>query len=282
MMRKNRETTDDSDRQVKVLPIIPGISLIALGVIAVFLVAVFIMSRFGIIKLPEFIDNLINPNAGETKTENSPWDELISAIGGKEENTVFSIGDADYSSVSLSTVFPEIRPENYFQLFALAERSGATERKTEIAAMYSGECVRFTSYADGQAEKSVIYDGRKVKVTDSTGSRVFSADEAYIAAFPPEGEVGLPSFDKLGQRLKEYEAGGKSITVMYDSVNCTFRVSVFDDGTGIKEEYDVRADLGVVLSCRLFSDNSDIPYYELTTTALLTSVEYTDEQFVTD
>ena len=281
-MRKSRNETDISESQVKALPIMPGIVLIALGLVAVFLVAAFVMCRFGIIKLPEFMSNIFSPNPKETRTENSPWEELLASIGGKRENTDFSLGNADFAMVSLSSVFSKTRPENYFQQFLLTERSNGTERETEISSMYCGDRVRMTVYANGQTEKTIVSDGTSTKITDQTGSVIFSVQELNASGFYPESEVRLPSPDKLKERLVRYEAGDNKISVMYDSVNCIFRISVTDNGTGVCEEYDVKADIGVILACRLFLIGDEKPYYEMTTTALFTSVEYTDEQFTVE
>ena len=129
---------------------------------------------------------------------------------------------------------------------------------------------------------SVIYDGTKIKITDRGGSVKYkNADASSGWTFDPESEVGIPSVGRLSDRLTEYENGGGTADVMYDSVSGIFRVVCRRD-TGVREEYDVRADLGIVTACRLYRGDGETPYYELTTTALLTSVSYDDDQFKTD
>ena len=274
-----KDTSNSAEQRVKVLPIMPGVIVIAALSAVVFLAAIFVMSRYGIIRLPAFIENIISSRPDETKTESSPWDELLSSLGGKNEITSFSPERADYSSVRLSEILPTMIPDGYFQLYSLTENAARTK---EISVMRLGEKCRLTSYTDGEAKLSVVYDGSGAKITDTGGSLTYKKGDAFLASFNPESEVGIPSVSRLAGILNDYEndADG-TYSVMYDSVSGIFRVTCVRQA-GIREEYDVRADLGVIIACRMYAGEADSPYYDLTTTALLTEVSYLDEQFVLD
>ncbi len=262
------------------LPILPGVIVLAVAAILVFAGVLFVMRRAELIEFPQFIENWFNrEDAPATRGELS-WEEIIADIGGNRVDVSYNHGDSvDWSSLTLDEIFSVDAYPNYYQIYTVTYRTGDRQTSSNISYMRSSDKRRIEFVSGKLSDKTVITDGERVKITDDSGSKIFSLSD-YEKDFTPEGEVGMPTATDLKAKLYSYAECDYSIEFLLDSSTNVMKITLTDKITGNREEYELLTESGVITSMVMYRVDESLPYYELRTSALVTDVNFSGAQFI--
>lgn len=262
------------------LPIAPGIAVIGFVALVVFIAVLFVMRQSGLIIFPEFIENFISGDNGSDQSSDVSWDQILNEIGGTEVDFEYAQGDdVDWSELTLDEIFSVNAYDNYYQVYTLTYVSDLSSVSSSVSYMRSGEKCRIEYISGKFSNKTVIFDGSRVKITEDGQSKIYEYSD-YYPEFSPEGEVGLPTAAHLKAKLADYSKNEYTCSLSVDSESNVFRITFTERTTGNREVYDIKAESGIVLSHSIYAGDSKSPYYELKTSALVTDVNYSGVQFI--
>ena len=266
----------ESQHTITTLPILPGTLLLCGCTLAVFLAIFCAMAFAGMITLPPFLEDFFGQGSGAEDDDGFAQDFLSSLSGNAPDLHETDEKLLDLSADSLKELLLASRPAaSYYQCMDITWTDGASVfNKSQVYFIVSGERVHAEIYPVGGTAKHMICDDTRFWIREGTESRLFSRRDN--SAFTPEGECGIPSLSRMQAMIAASEEGKYTLQLETVQNSPCIRVSFTDTISGVQEVYDVMPDRGVILSAASSLPGTEMPYYQVTTTSILTDLNGLD------
>ncbi len=266
-----------SQRTITTLPIMPG-TLIVCGCTLAFFLAVFsVMAFAGMITVPDFLAPLFGQASGSAEDDGFAENFLASLSGNAPDLNTADEKLLDLSEDSLKDLLLASRPaDSYYQCMDVTWTDGASVfNKSQVYFIVSGDRIHAEIYPVGGIPKYMNCSSTQFWIREAGESRLFSRSDS--SSFTPEGECGIPSLTRMQAMIAEAEEGKYALqleTVMHSPC---IRVSFTDAVSGVMETFDVMPDRGLIIAASSCLPGSEMPYYQMTTTAILTDLSGLDD-----
>jgi len=263
---------------------VPGVIILALLCIALFLTLIIVLYRNDMINLPSFLEKLI----GRSQVEEVPKkNDFTSAFLASAKDTptnqaqsgeLFFVGNEALTELITGTEIPK----KYYHELVVSysnEHSSPTVAATQRVRIFkSGDKYRINIKNSNGTEKTVISDGKSVLIQNTQKNqmteRILPISESY--KFSLYNEAGIPDTNHLFSLLTEVnpmEQPGDEGTVPpisnYDisldrsSTRNNVKINFTYNDTQISESFELSLEKGVILSAR--SSIGGAVYYTITT-----------------
>ena len=178
----------------------------------------------------------------------------------------------DHSSLLLSA-----EPTHSYYQTASVTWADANNRfsTAQIYYLVSGRKIHAEVFTPTATPKQLTADENAFYIREGTTSRHFARGES--TTFTPEGEIGLPSLSRMQSMIAAAESGKYTLSLETILNAPCIRATFTDTVSGVKETFDVIPDYGIIVSAYSYLPESDVPYYMMQTTSVLTDISGFDE-----
>ncbi|MBO5109579.1 MAG: hypothetical protein J6D21_02575 [Clostridia bacterium] len=268
---------------------VPGLIVLSVILAVIVAVALLFLVRLELVQLPFLGGASTTP----VETDRSFADELLSRLpaqpDGGEEGVSLEITLDD-----LETIVTEAASDvDHVHRMKITYTSGV--RRIQYAEVVSkgGKFRADLTDSQGTVLKRILYDKVHIQVFDgATGqSKIFALNDwfslsnaenkellAMLYGFSPKGEIGIPSMADVLELLTTEEIADYRIELVRDEKVHYIRVSFTYTLTGVREEYDLDLETGIILSARS-SLNGTVYYTAETEEISYVLTEYGDSYF---
>ena len=271
------------------MSMVPGLIVLSIVILAIVVMAVVFLSRMGLLEIPFLGGESTTP--ADTKV--SFAEELLSRLpppSDKEGESVFLTITPD----ELETIVSEASKEvDHYHRMRITYSSGVKRITYAEVVSKGGKFRADLKDSQGLVLKRMLYDTVRIQVFDgATGhSKVFALNEWFslsseedrelltlLYGFSPKGELGLPSMSDVLTLLDSEEISDYEIRLVKEEKRHYILVSFTYTLTGVKEEYELDLETGIVLGARSSLDG--VTYYTVETEEIRYNVsEYEDSYF---
>lgn len=274
MKRTQKETQRGT---IHSLPILPGTLVLCACTLIVFLGVMAAMYGGGMLEMPQFLSNILGDGDGDDADDGFLADFIASLSARDVLTATEHEAILDTSPESLRTLLLAAEPpETYLWTAEVIRTDGKVFRTETVRYLVDGERVCAEIYPSNGYVRRIVADDLCAVITENGASRRFSRTGEYDT-FTPEGEAGLPSLSRMKAMIAEADEGKYELSLeVIQNASC-IRVSFTDTLSGVKEVYDVLPDFGIVYAASSCLPDSDTPYFQLTTTSVLTDITGMDE-----
>lgn len=273
MKKNNRENTRSA---ITTLPILPGTLVLCGCTLLLFLIILAAVYGSGMMELPGFLSGFLGEGDAVQEDDGFAADFLAALSGNAPVLDQADETLLDLSPQALRDLLLRSSPaDSYYQQMDVLRTDGTSFQTIRVTYVMSEERVYIhLEFPDGM-QREILCVRDQYRITENGKSRVFPRTETD--SFTPEGEAGIPSFTRMQQMLAEAESGKYILSTETTANSPCIRVQFTDAVSGVREVFDVLADLGVILSATSVLPGTDVPYYQMTTVSLLTDLSGLDD-----
>ena len=267
----------DTQRTITTLPIVPG-TLVLFGCTLAFFLAIFIAMAFAdMITVPGFLAPLFGQSDKSAEDDGFSEDFLASLSGNTPDLHSSDEKLLDMSADSLKDLLLASKPaDSYYQCMDVTWTDGASVfNKFQVYFVVSGERIHAEIYPVGAPPKIMNCSSTQFWISEAGASRLFSRSES--SSLTPEGECGIPSLSRMQAMIAEADEGKYTLQLETVSSSPCIRVIFTDAVSGVRETYDVMPDRGLIIAASSCLPGSEMPYYQMTTTSILTDLSGLDD-----
>ena len=273
-----KKKATDAQRSITTLPIMPGTLILCGCTLLIFLAVISAMAFAGMVQVPDFLAGFFGQDDGALTDDGFAEDFLASLSGNAPDLHAVNETLLDLSADSLKDLLLSSRPAaSYYQNIEVTWTDGASVfRKNQIHYIVSGERVRVECYPIDGVPKYVICNSEHFWIMEGSSARLFSRGDPD-SPLSPQSECGIPSLSRMQAMIAEADAGKYSLSLETVMNSPCIRVSFTDTVSGVREVFDVMPDRGVIIAAASYLPGSDMPYYQMSTAAILTDLSGMDE-----
>jgi hypothetical protein len=263
---------------------VPGVVILALLCVILFLTLVIVLYRNDMISLPAFIENIL----GDDSVENTPQkNDFASAFLGSAKDApadkndrgeLFSVDNETLTELMRGTVIPKKYYHELIVSYSGAVGSSTTAVTQKVQIYKSGEKYNIKIKSSNGAEKTVISDGVNVLIQNTLRNqmteRTLPISDSY--KFSLYNEAGIPDSDHLfdlmkgidaaaehGETSASSEISGYEISLERTDTRNNVKINFTYNDTQISESYELSLEKGVIFSAQ--SSLAGAVYYTVTT-----------------
>ena len=272
-----KKKTSDSQHTITTLPIMPGTLILCGCTLAFFLVIFSIMAYAGMITVPDFLAPLFGQANNSAADDGFAKDFLASLNGHAPDLHTEYKKLLDLSEDSLKDLLLASRPaDSYYQCMDVTWTDGASSfHKSQVYFIVSGERIHAEVFPVDGPPKYMNCSSSQFWIREGSESRLFSRSDS--SSFSPEGECGIPSLSRMQAMIAEAETGKYTLQMETVKNSPCIRVIFTDAVSGVRETYDVMPDRGLIVAASSCLPGSEMPYYQMTTTTILTDLSGLDD-----
>lgn len=186
----------------------PAAGVIFLLVLALllFLAVSFLLREAGLLRFPEFIENILEEETTETEAVPGEYSSLFDALYDKlpsKNGTEINI-DPEMLTQLFINMTP---PSEYYQKVSVGTSyDGENFRTGESVILVDDENFTVRVYEKGEVIKTVLGNGAAIRTSGSSGglARTFSS---VTGDFSAANEAGIPDLSYIGELIKAYVSG---------------------------------------------------------------------------
>ena len=271
-----KKKPQESRHTITTLPIMPGTLLLCGCTLAAFLAIFCVMAFAGMITLPDFLADIFGQGSGSAEDDGFAEDFLASLSGNAPDLQTADEKLLDLSADSLKELLLASRPaDSYYQCMDVTWTDGSSVfNKSRVYFIVSGDHVHAEVYPVDGTPKYMICDNTQFWIREDGNARTFSRTES--SSLTPEGECGIPSLSRMQAMIAAADAGQYTLQLETVQRSPCIRVSFTDTVSGVTEIYDVMPDRGLIIAASSCLPGSEMPYYQMSTTAILTDLSGLD------
>lgn len=272
MTNNNQEM--DKKQSVKSLPIIPGVIIMGVAILVLATIVYVIFAYVGFVDPPDFLANIL---FGETKKEvetSELLNDLQKRINASSQSFEFGVSGniIDWNDVTIEDICDTSYTGSYYQTGTVSYNGSKNKNEYSVLVSKEENTVKYLVTSGSDKGKSVINDSKNVTVSYKDYEKkyelsVYEEDGLYF-----ENEVGCPSIRQLKDKIDMLPQNGYSIQFEENEDKTIFRITFVNYLTDIKEVYEVKGGLGLILSANFYQEDSITPYYSFNTTNLMVGV----------
>ena len=273
-MKKN---TQSERTDVNTLPILPGTILITVGVLITFLCMMAVLYSTEILTPPAFLKGLFSQGAEDTPDDGFADQFLASLTGHSPLSDPTDEKLLNLTPDALRKIILDTTPVEEYYHSAIITWTDQNGRFTAAQVFYlvSGDRLYGEiDYLEGM-RKQLIADADTLYIREGLSSRRFSRNAE--SSFTPEGELGLPSLERMQRMIAEAEEGKYGLTMETIMDSPCIRATFTDTVSGVREVFDVMPDYGIIVSASSYMPDGESPYYLMQTNTILTDISGFEE-----
>ena len=272
-----RSSKDNPRSTITTLPLLPGTLVLCGCTLLLFLGILVAMYAGGMITGPEFLTDLFGEGSGDEGDDGFSAGFLASLNGSAHDLSAPSEELLDLSPDSLKELLLASTPvSSYYQTMEVTWTDGTVFHKTTVHYIVSGDHVHAEIYPAAGTPQTITCNGERFLLREDGVSRVFSRTGVY-ADFTPEGAAGIPRLSRMQAMIAAAEEGKYELSMETVQDSPCIRVRFTDTLSGVEENFDVLPDLGVILAASSALPGTETPYYQMTTTSILTDLTGVEE-----